>query len=725
MLRFGLMVVCSVVVASMARAEAPAVLPEYVAAKVAQPRELRTLDSYFPFQVPESAEDWAKRSELIRRRILVANGLYPMPEPTPTHAVVHGLVDRGEYTVERVFFESFPGHFVTGSLYRPKQRSGRMPAVLCPHGHWANGRFFDAGEAAAQKELAGGGEFFLNAARYPLQARCVQLARMGCVVFHYDMLGNADSQQIPVEIAHGFRDRRPDMEGKDAWGFFSPQAELRLQSIMGLQTYNSIRALDWLCTLPDVDPARIGVTGASGGGTQSFILAAIDPRISVAFPAVMVSTAMQGGCTCENCCYLRTGVGNVDFAACFAPKPLGLTAADDWTKELETKGLPELKQLYALLGAPEQVEAAIHLEFGHNYNGVSGEAVYAWFQRHFELDTPADGAVKERDFQPLTVAEMTVWDDAHPRPESGPEYERMLTRVMADASVAALAADPQRFTRNAYEVIIDRDFPQKVFQGNTIHNERGNCVEIGFMLETYQGEHVAQVKLEPKTSASKWTVLWFDGQGKAGLYDENDTPITPVARLLSAGMEVIGADLIGQGELKGLVGEREENRRVEGDRNFAGYTYGYNSPLFVQRVHDIMTVASLAHFHREAGERIALVGVNGAGPWVAAAMIEIGDGADAVAIDTKGFRFADLGDYADPRFVPGAVKYGDLPGILGLLGKRPVWLAGESPEYAKMLEATLGNAQAGGVARPKEKAEENSSALVDWLLLQAAEGVAK
>ena len=94
---------------------------------------------------------------------------------------------------------------------------------------------------------------------------------------------------------------------------------------MGLQTYNSIRALDWLCELPDVDPQRIGVTGASGGGTQTFVLGAVDPRPAVIFPAVMVSTAMQGGCTCENCCYLRMGTGNVELAGLFAPKPLGMT----------------------------------------------------------------------------------------------------------------------------------------------------------------------------------------------------------------------------------------------------------------------------------------------------------------------------------------------------------------------------------------------------------------
>ena len=148
------------------------------------------------------------------------------------------------------------------------------------------------------------------------------------------MTGNADS----IQLGH-----RPDqwshLDHQQDWGFFTAQAELRLQNMMGLQTWNSIRAIDFLLTLDDTDSTRIGVTGASGGGTQSMILGAIDDRIAAAMPCVMVSTAMQGGCTCENAPYLRIDQGNVDIAAAIAPRPLGLTAADDWTVELEIKRL--------------------------------------------------------------------------------------------------------------------------------------------------------------------------------------------------------------------------------------------------------------------------------------------------------------------------------------------------------------------------------------------------
>jgi len=272
----------------------------------------RTLnDAYHPWTPAATLAEWEQQAAAIRERVLVSTGLWPMPPKAERNAVIHGKRDRGEYTVEKVFFASHPGHYVTGNLYRPtKKADGKRPGILCPHGHWQNGRFYDAGDNDGRAQIDIGAERDMSGARYPLQARMAQLARMGCVVFHYDMVGNADSRQIGH--AAGFRDA---------------EAGARLQNALGLQTFNSICALDFLTSLPDVDPERIGVTGSSGGGTQTFMLCAIDPRPKVAFPAVMVSTAMQGGCVCENAEHLRVGINNVAIAALFAPKPLAMSGA--------------------------------------------------------------------------------------------------------------------------------------------------------------------------------------------------------------------------------------------------------------------------------------------------------------------------------------------------------------------------------------------------------------
>lgn len=209
---------------------------------------LKDLNGYFPFEVPESPAAWDERAEELRRRVLVANGLWPMPPRTPLNAVIHGKVERDGFTVERVYFESQPGLYVTGMLFRPSEGEGPFPAVLSPHGH--GGRLQDAGPEKIRQQIRNGEEKFEASGRFPKLARCAQLARMGCVTFIYDMIGYADNTQLSYDLAHRFAKQRPEMEGTENWGLFSTQAELRMQSIFGLQTWNSIRALDFLCSLP-------------------------------------------------------------------------------------------------------------------------------------------------------------------------------------------------------------------------------------------------------------------------------------------------------------------------------------------------------------------------------------------------------------------------------------------------------------------------------------------
>ncbi len=373
--------------------------PTVVDKRLGKPKDY---NGYFPWTPPTSKEAWETRKRQLREQVLVANGLWPMPEKIPLKPVIHGKIERDGYTVENVFFASLPGHYVSGNLYRPTGKTGKLPSILSPHGHWGdeskwgNGRFYQAGDFASQMKQ--GAEQTKEGAMYVLQARCAQLARLGCVVFHYDMVGYADST--------AFVHRK---------GFTDAEAELRLQNFMGLQTFNSIRCLDFISSLPDVDAARIGVTGASGGGTQSFILCGIDERPAAAFPAVMVGTAMQGGCVCENASYLRIGTGNVELAGLIAPRPLGMTGADDWTVNIETKGLPELGVLYKLLGADGNVMAETHKEFKHNYNQVSREIMYNFFNKHLKLGHA--GTIKEQPFVPVPPKELSVYNVEHPKPK--------------------------------------------------------------------------------------------------------------------------------------------------------------------------------------------------------------------------------------------------------------------------------------------------------------------
>ena len=724
-----LLVYCAIL--ANAWANAPRVLPAGQLPQDKRLEPLADLNGYFPFAPCATRELWERRAAELRRRVLVAAGLWPMPAKTPGNPVIHGKVDRDQYTVEKVFFESYPGFYVTGNLYRPKGRAGRLPAVLSPYGHWQKGRFYEAGLKEVREQIVDGAERFEVGGRYPLQAVCVQLARMGCVVFHYDMVGYADSQQLPHRYSGG-----SDGGDPQRWGLFSPQAEARLQSTFGLQTYDSICALDFLCSLPDVDPTRIGVTGASGGGTQTFILCAIDPRPAVAFPAVMVSTAMQGGCTCENGSYLRIGTGNVELAAMFAPKPLGMVAADDWTKEIAAKGLPELKQLYRLWDAEDLVMAKPLVQFPHNYNYVSRGVMTRWFNKHLKLGL--EEPIVEEDFQPLSVAEMSVWDQQHPAPPGGGEFERALLQRMTDDTRRQIEAlepkdepslqEYRRTVGGAVEVMIGRGLPEpaRLEAANSQSQEFGTWRMTKFLLRyPARGEELPVIRFDPATWNSRM-VIWIDRSGKQTMFTDAGALRPGIQTLLENGYAVMGADLFGQGEFtadgKPLARARmlEDRHAPSGQHRLlpAALTFGYNPPLFAQRVHDLLSLVAFARGGEIAARRVDLVGLNGAGPWVAAARAIAGGAIDRAVIDTAGFRFANLTEIDDPDFLPGGAKYGDLSGIIALSAPHPLWLAGEESSALSLVSAAYRAAEhPQALTISQEKAGEQESAAVQWLLL--------
>lgn len=648
--------------ASLALAADPTrVLP---AGKPLEDRRLgkaKTLNDYFPFAPPATRAAWEDRRKELREQVLIANGLWPLPPKTPLNPVVHGRIDRNGYAIEKVFFASYPGHYVCGNLYRPKtgkDTEGKLAGVLCPHGHWANGRFYDAGDKAAQAQVDQGAEKTLEGAHYPLQARCAQLARMGCVVFHYDMVGYADSQQI------GHRT-----------GFTDAEAELRLQSFMGLQTWNSIRALDFLLSLPEVDPQRIGVTGASGGGTQTFLLCGIDDRPTAAFPAVMVSTAMQGGCICENCSYLRVGTGNIELAGLFAPKPLGMSGADDWTREIETKGLPELKALYRLYNAEDKVLARAFPQFKHNYNQVSREVMYNWFNKHLQLGQPEP--VLESPFVPVPPKELSVFDEQHPLPKDAGNAEtlRKYMTETADQQLVELRkfkdtkglTEYHRVVGTALRTMLDfhpADFTRWEAKGTPVPNREGFTQKNMVLHRSKQGEATPAVELRGK-EFSGTVVIWVDPAGKASLF-QNGQLVPAARRILDKKAGILAIDVFGIGELRSVTPPTVNT-------SYAGYTLGYNRSLVANRVNDIMGAVAYLMNQKDV-KAIDLVGFDRAGPWVVLAQAMAGKAVGRTAADLNQFRFEKVKMTSDEMMLPGALKYGGLPGFAALCAPGELFL---------------------------------------------------
>ncbi len=322
-----------------------------------------------------SLTDWKKRAALLRKGLREGMELPDRPAFAPLKPMRHSLRQHNGYTVENVAFESLPGIFVTGNLYRPVGMTGKRPAVLCPHGHSGTleGRTLETA-----------------------QQRCATLARMGAVVFAFDMLGYGDSKQC----------------------------EHKLPKALKLQALNGIRSLDFLLSLPEVDAKKIGVTGESGGGTQTFLLAALDPRVTVVVPVVMVSAHFFGGCTCESGMPIHKRptheTSNAELAALAAPRPLLLISdGKDWTKNTPTVEFPFMQGVYRLYGAENKV-ANVHLpDEGHDYGPSKRAAAYQFLATHLGLDINRvlkNGTADETINTMLGREALRVFTPEHPRP---------------------------------------------------------------------------------------------------------------------------------------------------------------------------------------------------------------------------------------------------------------------------------------------------------------------
>jgi hypothetical protein len=302
-------------------------------------------------------KSWDAYVQHARQRIQEGMGLAPWPKRSPLNLVIRQRRTYDGYSVENVAFESVPGYLVTGNLYRPLNARPPFAAMLSTHGH---------ARAIARTE-----DYDTHARFSPtMQARCATLARMGAVVLSIDMFAYGESMAVFGQAAH--RD---------------PLA-------LTIQTWNAIRAVDFLLSLEGVDSQRIGVSGESGGGTQSFLLAALDPRIALSAPVVMVSSYFFGGCPCESGQPIHRSsdhfVSNAMIAAFAAPRP-------------------------------QLIVSDVHLaEEGHDYGPSKRAALYRFVAEKFGLDLKAaqtpEGKIDESRVTVERSAQLRVFDAEFPIP---------------------------------------------------------------------------------------------------------------------------------------------------------------------------------------------------------------------------------------------------------------------------------------------------------------------
>ena len=538
--------------------------------------EIRHLDLPCEFIAPATKEAWEKRARALKEHILVSMGLWPSPTKCPLNARITHRVERDGYSIENVHFESLPGFYVTGNLYRPAGTDGPHPAILNPHGHWQEGRVNHEPDGS-------------------IPARCINFAIQGYVAFAWSMAGYNDSTQLAHRT---FGDNR-----KLLWGL----------SLMGLQLWNGMRSIDFLHSLPDVDNSRIACTGASGGGTQTFMLTAVDDRVHAAAPVNMVSGHMQGGCICENGPNLRIEANNMEIAALAAPRPLLLVSATgDWTVNTPVHEYPAIRAVYALYEAEDRL-AQVQIDAGHNYNAASREAVYAWFGKWMLgeeggdrfSDRPVELEAPEKMLAVAPGAEPDPWVDEDGLTSGWIERAKKKLDQMKPADAKSLRRYRQVMSAGLRSIIGSpaRSDDDLVVTPRGEHRANARTVHSGYMGRRNHGDRVPYTSFRPASSARGAVLVVHPGGASALTQNNGRDPGPLIQHLLGKGRLVLVVDVFLTGMAEG-----------EMDMGEHAYFSTYNHTPTANRVQDILTAVAWLR-HSSEFTSVSLVGIGAAGPW--------------------------------------------------------------------------------------------------------------
>jgi hypothetical protein len=543
-------------------------------------------DTHFTMPEYKTLAQWEARRAQLRKQILSAAGLMPMPEKTPLNPQIFGRIERKGYSIEKVLLETLPGFFLGGNLYRPLGKTGKFPGVLSPHGHWIYGRL-ESVELGSQP------------------ARAINLARQGYVVFAYDMVGYNDTIQTPHV-------------------FGGPAEQLWSFGPFGVQLWDSIRALDFLESLADVDAARLGVTGESGGGTQTFMLTAVDDRVKYSTPVNMISAIMQGGSPCENAPGLRVGAFNVEIASMMAPRPMLMIAATgDWTKNTPREEYPAVRHIYGLYGKPENVET-VQIDAPHNYNRASREAMYKFFGRRI-LNERDETKLAEQHVEVEKLQDMLALQ-GRTLPSKALSYEGLFGEWRSIARHTLEGADSAAL-REGMRTALAVEWPAEVVSDQ--HEESVTLSRAG------KGDRVPGIWI----AGSGVPVLVVHPEGAAAARKSPQA-----AELIRAKRPVMLIDAFQTGS---AVAPRDRSHQ---------FFLTFNVSDDAARVQDILT--AMRFITKKQGGKIELVGLGTAAVWATFAAAIAPVDLKLVA-DTAGFKGYDE-DFVQRFFVPGIQRAGGL-----------------------------------------------------------------
>ena len=626
------------------------VLPE----KDQRAATVKTLNTLRTFPDIKTKSEWEQRAQAIREQVLVSCGLWPMPEKTPLNAQVFGRIERDGYSVEKVYFQSYPGFYVAGNLYRPVGKgSGPFPAVLNPHGHWNNGRFADEKDGS-------------------IAARCINFAKQGMVAFSWDMVGYNDTQFAQPAGKPGYTTHRN----------FANHLTNQLWHIsqMGLQTWNSVRALDFLESLRDVDKKRIACTGESGGGTQTFMLGAFEDRLAVVAPIVMVSHSMQGGCSCENVSGLRVDYSNMEVAACAAPRPqIIVGATGDWTRATMTIEGPAVEKIYALMNHRDRLRY-VRFDYNHNYNQTSREAVYQFFGEHL-WHARQPSALKEVAYTKEPDAALRVFPDGK-FPADAVTEQQLAAYLIQSATNdwwTFAPVNPPILERYRKQMIpmwkrslqvefVERGLmvlPDKITKAE---NYTATKLTLG---RAGRADRLPVTLITPRRDTLRTIAVLAHPDGRAGYVNAEGAPKGLAKQLLDRNIAVLLVDLFQTGA--------NHDPAADAPRDYTkNFFTGYNRTDVQERVQDLVTACAFAQTHGQ-GRTVVLNGTGRAGLWALLAA----PACDALVADCAQFdSTSDESFLARDIFSPGLRKLGGFEGVAAISTGHPLLLHNVSERFS-------------------------------------------
>ncbi len=588
----------------------------------------------------------AARRKLVRDTIFESIG--GLPERTPLNARVTGVLDQGDYRIEKVVFESQPHFFVTANLYLPKQGEPPYPAILFPLGHELGGK-----SHAAWQQVAG------------------SLARRGYVVLAWDPVGQEERKQ--------FYD--PDWNDSKFFASTVEHTELGAQCMLvgdALARYtiwDGMRALDYLLSRPEVDAKRVGATGNSGGGTLTTYLSALDDRIQVAAPSCYINSwrvllDALGPQDAEQVFpgWLQHELDFPDFIYSFAPKPfLVLSAIRDFFPIGGVReAFDEAQRVYGSLGSADKLQK-VEVDDGHGYSKPRREAAYRWFGRWLKPEGD-DGA--ERDV-PIATSEQ-LWATATGQVSTSLHGEDVFSLNLKRYE-AVKASRPALALEKVKQIAAFRPS-----SGGLNMKTYGTLQRNGYRIEklTYESEPgilIPAVLYVPETHGGKApAILIVDGDGKRASGEAAEL-------LVHKGNVVLAVDARGLGETRPALEEHDYFFRYFADHDSAETAILLGKTLVGMRAADITRGVDLL----AARSEVDVSNISGFGRRSAAvAMLH------AAALDQRIKRLVleemlvsydavvrhRIHRQMFEQIVPSALKFYDLPDLAAAFAPRPVWL---------------------------------------------------